>query len=572
MEAVTRGAASAIFSPDNFVHPLLLLMPYGPDAPKHLRQLQASVLEALEPEADAESRIAAALALRDAVHRPGTRIPDPTVLLIEVLKRVTADLPRPALMEELAHAHLLRIGIRIDTDHLIDPLVSPVPRLLRDEPLKSSPTDVRDSNELNDALDVWSEVIAKLMAGDAEQQLKSMDADDLYACLRVLVLYLLYKRAPDYGDDEKHRLEYFESIGLSLWNLVRERAVELAGSSADFESCFGDAAQRSVWHRLRAEVLLRQNVRPSSAQGAEAPTRGRLPGTHLVIAGKIPPGANDDDRETLKRYARLQRPIPIAKLPDVTGIEHLVDTLSEEFPWARSAIEELAADISSRRLFGAIELGMTPTLLVGMPGCGKSRLVRRIAEELRLPLCPMALAGMNDSMALLGTARGWATGQPSPLIDVMLQHLSASALVLLDEIDKVGGSTRNGVPPTVALLNLLEPENAKRWYDTYLQTTCDLSKLMFWATANTLGSLSKPLLSRLRIVIVEEPRPSDFGAIARGALRDIAVEWGLDEATLIELAPEIPVQGVRNAREVRTLVRAYLHRWSREHLGQRHLH
>lgn len=97
---------------------------------------------------------------------------------------------------------------------------------------------------------------------------------------------------------------------------------------------------------------------------------------------------------------------------------------------------------------------------------------------------------MNDSMALLGTARGWATGQASPLVDVMLQHTCASALVLLHEVDKVGTSSRISVPPTVALLNLLEPENAKRWYDTFLQVDCDLSKLMFWATANSLQPLS----------------------------------------------------------------------------------
>ena len=48
MEAAIRGAASAVFSPDKFVHPLLLLIPYGPDAPKHLQQLEEAVLAALD--------------------------------------------------------------------------------------------------------------------------------------------------------------------------------------------------------------------------------------------------------------------------------------------------------------------------------------------------------------------------------------------------------------------------------------------------------------------------------------------------------------------------------------------
>jgi len=90
--------------------------------------------------------------------------------------------------------------------------------------------------------------------------------------------------------------------------------------------------------------------------------------------------------------------------------------------------------------------------------------------------------------------------------------------VLLDEIDKVGASSRNSVPPTVALLNLLEPENAKRWYDTFLQTTCDVSKLMFWATAKHPAAPIEAPAVPLQDRPVDEPRPSDFAAIVRGAL------------------------------------------------------
>lgn len=572
METVSRGAVSAIFSPDKFVHPLLLLMPYGPDAPKHLQQLERAVLAALDPEVDAECRLVAALSLRRVIYLPGTKIPDQALLLIEVLRRVTLDLPRPVLLEQLAHAYLARDGLRLEANHSVEPVDCPLPCLLRDDLLQPAPTVIRDPSEFDDALGIWSEIVARLATTEANK-LRSMGADDLCACLRMLVLYVMHKRGPRFGDTEVHRLEVFESVALSLWNLMRERVVELTGPDPNFEKRFGDGAQLALWHRLRADVLLKQKVQPPPGHEDDVSAQVLLlPGTHVVITGKIPPASSEDDRQTLKRYTQLQQPIPVARLPEVTDIERVVNTLTAEFPWAQRAIDELAADVRSRRLFGGIELGLTPTLLVGMPGCGKSRLVRRIAEELRVPFCPMALAGMNDSMALLGTARGWSTGQASPLIDVMLQHSCASALVLLDEIDKVGESSRNSMPPTVALLNLLEPENARRWYDTYLQTTCDVSKLMFFATANTLRPVSKPLLSRFRIVLVDEPRPCDFAAIVRGVLRDIATEWGLHEATLLEIAPEISVEGVRNAREVRAVVRAYLHNWSRERLGREKLH
>jgi ATP-dependent Lon protease len=145
-------------------------------------------------------------------------------------------------------------------------------------------------------------------------------------------------------------------------------------------------------------------------------------------------------------------------------------------------------------------------------------------------------------------------------------------LVLLDEIDKVGASTPYSVPPTVALLNLLEPENSRQWYDVFLQTACDLSKLMFCATANSLRTLSKPLLSRFRLVVVPEPRPSDYSAIARGALQDVAAEWGLPAGTLDNLTGELRIEHARNAREVRAAVRVFLRTWADARLGRPRLH
>jgi ATP-dependent Lon protease len=210
---------------------------------------------------------------------------------------------------------------------------------------------------------------------------------------------------------------------------------------------------------------------------------------------------------------------------------------------------------------------MTPTLLVGLPGCGKSRMARRIAEELKTPFHALSFAGMGDSRAILGTARGWSGGQPSPILNLMVSGASASQLVLLDELDKARSDTKNDIDPTSALLNLLEPESARCWYDTYLQTPCDLTKLMFLATANLLSPIPKPLLSRLRVVLVPEPRREDFRTIARGALVDIAREWDLPERTFESVGDAMTLGAARNAREIRAFARAYLHDWARKTLG-----
>lgn len=567
MDAVCLGGKCAVFSTGRFFHPLLALMPYGSNAPARLRQLEETVHSALNPALNSASRTAAALSLKATIAHAAPAS-DQTDVLIEVLDHLTAELPRPVLLEQLSHAYLTRSEIRLDDSGVGERPETQLPRLLRQEDGATQPTVIRSSLSLRDALDVWSDVVARISRLEP-REVANMDADDLRAAVRMLVLYLMYADTPVRTSAQAQRLETFESTGLSLWQLLLECLSNPPNVGTELAECYSASAQRPLWHRLRSEAGRSDDIcaceRPPTA--AEAPLS-----THVVVPGEIPPATNDEDRETLRRYARLQQPLPVARLPEVSEIERIVMRLHREFPWAESAIEQVAAELRSRRLFGGVELGLPPTLLVGMPGCGKSRFVRRLAEELDVPFCPLSLAGMNDSMALLGTSRGWSSGHPSPLLTALLQRQSASALVLLDEIDKVGPSSRHSVPPTVALLNLLEPENAKRWYDTYLQTSCDMSKLMFCATANCLSDLSKPLLSRFTIILMPEPKQEHFRAIVRGALRDIAREWAIPEEALADLGDSVPTSKARSAREVRGLTRQYLAQWANDRLGHQHMH
>lgn len=259
MEAVMRGAAGAMFARDQVSHPLLLLMPYGSDAPKHLRQLEATVVMALDQKENEESRTAAALSLRSIVYQPCMRIPDHGLLLIEVLRCLTSELSRPVLLEELAIAYLARDGIRIETGCCVDPAGAPLPRLLRDELLQPLATVVEHVGHFDEALKIWSDVADKLLWLDL-QQVRSMSLEDICACVRMFILYLMHTPGPELGNGQAHRLELFQSTGLSVWNLLLERLKELSSLDPDLEEQFGDDAQRALWHRLRGDWLLKQKV------------------------------------------------------------------------------------------------------------------------------------------------------------------------------------------------------------------------------------------------------------------------------------------------------------------------
>lgn len=168
---------------------------------------------------------------------------------------------------------------------------------------------------------------------------------------------------------------------------------------------------------------------------------------------------------------------------------------------------------------------------------------------------------------ILGTSRGWSNGQPSPLLDVLLRNGTSSVLVLLVEIEKVTGRTQNSPPMSSALLCLLEQETACRWVDSFLQVKCDLSRLVFIATASSLVGISKPLLSTMVIMEIERPTAQQLLKSIPYVTADLAREWGVMNGMFPEIhAAEL--DGVpKNMRELRLLVQDRLREWVHDTLG-----
>ena len=197
-------------------------------------------------------------------------------------------------------------------------------------------------------------------------------------------------------------------------------------------------------------------------------------------------------------------------------------------------------------------LEVTPMLLLGAPGIGKTHFAKQLADLLGTGMSLVPMSSMTAGWLLSGASSQWKGARPGKVFEALVEGQYANPVIVVDEIDKASADAQ--YDPLGALYSLLEHDTAGSFVDEFAEVSIDASQVVWITTANDARGIPDPILNRMNVFEIEAPSHEQAREIARRLYRSIrdSHDWGQrfseePSDTLLDLLAEVAPREMRRA-------------------------